>query len=79
MWPTGQPASLTVVCLLALFLQNKHIFIWLLVRQLTGQLLCTIYKSNPAGGLTLYFTLLFPILSDLSACVPLMLIFSVFL
>ena len=54
-----------------LFAHNKHIFVWLLVRQLTGQLLCTIYKSNLASGLTLHFTLLFWILSDLSASVSL--------
>ena len=59
MWPTGQLAGSIVIHLAALFLQNKHIFVQLLVRQPTGQHLCTVYKSNLASGLTLNFTLLF--------------------
>ena len=65
MQPTCWPDNTNVICLLALFLQKKHIFIWLLVTQLTSQHICTVYKFSFTSGLTLCLGLIWILLLPL--------------
>ena len=58
-------ADTNVIYLLALFLQKKHFFIWLLVSWPTGQHLCTVYKFSFTGSLTLCLGLIWMLLLPL--------------
>ena len=83
-WLTGQQANRNV-CLLVLFSQKKHIFIWLFGWAGVNQLICVVYKFDFTGGLTLHLDLIWlsflPIdclLSDLIVCVLSLYILSLF-
>ena len=67
MWLTCWAADTNVECLLALFLQKKHILYGFLVGQPTGQHICAVYKFTLTGGLTLHLGLMWLLLLALDS------------